>query len=51
MIPNVRERRRSRVREIFCRSFIRAAKLFPLNKLRRPASFDGREGLLKGSLV
>ena len=41
-MPNVRDKRRSRVREIFCRSCINAAKLFPLNNIFRFGSFVRR---------
>ena len=51
MIPSVRDNRRSRVKEIFCRSFINAAKLFPLKRLRRPASLECRPGLGNKPLV
>jgi len=51
MMPSVRDKRRSRVSEIFCRSFINVAKLLPLNKLRRTASFDRRVDLLIDPVV
>lgn len=38
-MPSVRDNRRSRVNEIFCRSCINVARLLPLNKILRLESF------------